>query len=162
MISNIALAMALASVLSTAGAQATADSQAARSASTASIPNTKVKDMKVRIRVGDKAITATLVDSVAARDFLSLLPLTMDLKDYASTEKISDLPRKLSIEGSPDGSTPSAGDIAYYAPWGNLAIFYKGFRYSKGLVKLGSIDSGRELLERSDSFQVTIELIRQP
>jgi hypothetical protein len=35
-------------------------------------------------------ITATLDDNEIARDFASLLPLT--LTDYAATEKISDLP----------------------------------------------------------------------
>jgi hypothetical protein len=27
-------------------------------------------------------------------------------------------------------------------PWGNLAIFYRDFRYSKGLIPLGVIESG--------------------
>ncbi|WP_337926728.1 cyclophilin-like fold protein [Paenibacillus caui] len=36
--------------------------------------------------------------------------------------------------------------ITYYAPWGNLAIFYRDFRYSSGLIKLGSIDAGGEKL----------------
>ncbi len=52
----------------------------------------------------------------------SLLPLSVTLTDYASTEKISDLPRRLATDGAPDGFDPSAGDIGYYAPWGNLAI----------------------------------------
>ena len=67
-------------------------------------------------------ISGTLTDSPTARDFASLLPLTVTLKDYAGTEKISDLPKRLSTEGAPKGFDPSVGDIAYYAPWGNLAI----------------------------------------
>ena len=58
-----------------------------------------------------------------ARDFISLLPLTLTLEDYAKTEKISDLPRTLTKERAPAGSDPSVGDITYYSPWGNLAIF---------------------------------------
>jgi hypothetical protein len=68
------------------------------------------------------------------------------MKDYSGTEKISDLPRKLSTKNAPSGCDPSVGDITYYSPWGNLAIFYKDFGYSKGLVKLGSIDGGIEQL----------------
>jgi hypothetical protein len=49
------------------------------------------------------------------------------------------------------------GDIAYYAPWGSLAIFYKDFGYSNGLVKLGRIDSGIEALSVRGSLKVTIE-----
>jgi Cyclophilin-like family len=40
--------------------------------------------------------------------------------------------------GSMAGSDPSIGDIAYYAPWGNLALFYKDFGYSNGLITLGA------------------------
>ena len=74
------------------------------------------------------------------------VPMSLTLEDYAATEKISNLPRKLSTEGAPAGSDPSIGDIAYYSPWGNLAIFYRDFRYSSGLIKLGKIDSGIEAL----------------
>ena len=49
------------------------------------------------------------------------------------------------------------GDITYYAPWGNLAIFYKDFGYAKGLVKLGSFDSGIEALKVGGSLKATIE-----
>ena len=56
-------------------------------------------------------------------------------------------------------SSSHVGDIAYYAPWENLAIYYRDFGYSSGLAKLASIDSGME--ERgvmSGDFTVTIEL----
>lgn len=81
--------------------------------------------MKIRMTVDGKVIEATLLDNATARDFLSLLPLTLTLEDYASTEKISYLARKLSTAGAPAGVDPAPGDIAYYAPWGNVAIFYR-------------------------------------
>ncbi len=102
-------------------------------------------------------MTATLNDGKTALDFMSLLPLTLTLQDYNGTEKISDLPKRLSTEGAPAGSDPSVGDIAYYAPWGNLAIFYRDFGYSTGLVLLGKIDGGMELLNVPGSVRVTIE-----
>src|SRR5882724_3501942 len=115
--------------------------------------------MKIRMDVEGTTITATLVNNATSRDFVSLLPLTLTLEDYSATEKISDLPRRLSTEGAPPGSDPSLGDIAYYAPWGNLAMFYKDFRHSSGLIKLGKIDSGIEALKATGSAKVTIELI---
>jgi hypothetical protein len=81
--------------------------------------------MKIHIRLEGRSLTATLDDSEAARDFLSLLPLTLTLTDYNSTEKVADLPRKLSTKGALAGVDPDMGDIAYFAPWGNLAIFYR-------------------------------------
>jgi hypothetical protein len=115
--------------------------------------------MKIRMDVEGTTITATLVDNETSRDFVSLLPLTLTLKDYAATEKISDLPRKLSTEGAPSGSDPSIGDIAYYSPWGNLAVFYRDSSYASGLVKIGTIDSGVEALNRPGRLAVTIEFI---
>ena len=115
--------------------------------------------MKISIKIEDKVVTATLTDNATSRDFVSLLPMDLTLEDYAATEKISNLPRRLSTEGAPPGSDPSLGDIAYYAPWGNLAIFYKDFRHSSGLIKLGKIDSGIEALKATGSAKVTIELI---
>jgi hypothetical protein len=116
--------------------------------------------MKIILKIGDNVLTATLIDSKTTQDFISLLPLTLTLKDYAGTEKISDLPKRLSTEGAPSGIDPSVGDITYYAPWGNLAIFYRDFGYSSGLVILGKIDSGKEALNVPGSVRVTIELIK--
>lgn len=116
--------------------------------------------MKINIKVGDQVVTATLNDSKTTGDFVSLLPLTLTLEDYAKTEKISNLPKRLSIEDAPPGSDPSVGDIAYYAPWGNLAIYYRDFGYSNGLVILGKIEGGIEALNVPGSVDVTVELAK--
>ncbi|MBS1809524.1 MAG: hypothetical protein JST84_15300 [Acidobacteria bacterium] len=116
--------------------------------------------MKIRITIGEKVVTAALTDSEAARDFVSLLPLTLVLEDYAGTEKISDLPKRLSTQGAPAGSDPSVGDIAYYAPWGNLAIFYRDFGYSSGLVILGKIDGEMEAFGAPGSVKAIIEMVK--
>ena len=122
------------------------------------VSNERVESMQIRIKVEDKVITATLIASKTTRDFISLLPLILTLEDYAGTEKISDLPRRLSTEDAPSGSDPSVGDIAYYAPWGNLAIYYRDFGYSNGLVILGKIDRDMEVFNAPGSVKVTIEL----
>lgn len=119
------------------------------------------KNIKIKLRLQDKTVTATLNDTPTARDFASMLPLTLTLEDYAKTEKISDLPRKLRTEGAPAGADPSVGDIAYYAPWGNLALYYRDFRYSDGLILLGKLDRGAEGLSVPGSLKVTIELVRK-
>jgi glucose/arabinose dehydrogenase len=124
-------------------------------------PSAQESTMKIRIDIEGTPIMATLGDNETARDFASLLPLTLTLTDYAATEKISDLPRRLSTAGAPRGVDPSIGDIAYYAPWGNLAVFYRDFGYSAGLVKLGTIDAGIEALSRPGPLRATIELIEE-
>lgn len=115
--------------------------------------------MKIRFIFDDQTVTGTLPDNTATRDFVSQLPLTFKLDDYASTEKIAYLPRKLSVEDMPDGTSALAGDIAYYAPWGNMVLFYRDFGYASGLVKLGSLDGGLDILKSNKSLNVTIELV---
>lgn len=123
-------------------------------------PQQQANIMRITLSVEGQVLSATLDDTQASRDFVSLLPLTITLKDYASTEKISDLPKRLSTAGAPEGTDPSIGDIAYYAPWGNLAIFYRDGDYGRGLIKLGKLDSGIEMLQRSGPLQATIALSR--
>ena len=101
--------------------------------------------------------TNMMLASTTAKDFLSLLPMKLTLEDCAATEKIAYLPRKLSTAGAAPGSDPSVGDIAYYAPWGNLAIFYRDSPYARGLIPLGRIDSGIEALIVTGTLEATIE-----
>jgi hypothetical protein len=121
-------------------------------------PQQQANMMRITLSVEGQVLSATLEDTATSRDFVSLLPLTITLKDYASTEKISDLPKRLSTAGAPEGTDPSIGDIAYYAPWGNLAIFYRDWGYGRGLIKLGRLDSGIEMLQRPGPLQATIAL----
>lgn len=123
-----------------------------------SIP--EAKTMKIRLTINGHATSAMLDYNATARDFLSLLPLTLTLEDYAATEKIAYPPRKLSTQGAPAGINPDIGDITYYAPWGNLALFYKDFGYSTGLIRLGRFDAGVEAISASGKLEVTIEAFR--
>lgn len=120
-------------------------------------PAGQIPGLKIRMTIEGKVIAATLLDNPTARDFASMLPLTLTLSDYAGTEKISDLPRKLKTDSAPSGSKPSAGTIAFYAPWGNLAVFYNDFPYSRGLIRIGSIDADLAVLKRGGSLTVKIE-----
>lgn len=115
----------------------------------------EVSTMKIRIKVEKEVLTATMFDTETSRDFLSMLPLKLRMKDYSGAEKISDLPRRVSTENAPSGC-----DIAYYSPWGNLAVFYKDSGYANGLIKLGSIDGGIEkLASRQGDFEAVFELM---
>lgn len=115
--------------------------------------------LAIRITVdGDIVATGILDDNDSARDFAALLPLDLLLKDYASTEKIADLPSRLSMTGAPEAYTPSVGDISFYSPWGNLAIFYKDGQLSSGLVRLGRLDSGIDAVRRIGALAVRVVL----
>lgn len=117
--------------------------------------------MEIRLRAGGETMSAVLEDNPASRDFMRMLPVTLRMKDYNGTEKIGDPPRKLSTQGAPDGYDPSPGDMALYAPWGNIAIFYRDFPWSRGLIPLGRITSGMEkLAAMHGDFEVAFEQAR--
>ena len=118
----------------------------------------RTNDMNLKLTVDDRVMTAALEDNATSRDFVALLPLTLTLKDYASTERISDLPKRLSPQGAPAGSTPRVGDIAYYAPWGNRAIFRKDFKYSSGLIQIAHLNGDISALTVDGPVPVRIEL----
>lgn len=120
------------------------------------------KTMKIRCTVGDTVLTATLDDNATARDFVAMLPMTLAMSDYAGTEKVTGkLFKGLSTSGAPAGYDPSVGDITLYAPWGNLALFYKDFHYADGLVRMGEFDGdGMEVLGNiSGDFEMRVERI---
>ena len=112
---------------------------------------------KIEITVAGTVLRATLDDTPAGRDFARMLPLDLTLSDYHGIEKVADLPRKLDATGAPAAYKPSAGDITVYTPWGNLAIFYKPFQSSRGLVRLGAFDGSIDALLKDGSFPVRIE-----
>ena len=141
------------SLLSTPTLQASAQTTQAQTV-------TQRKTVNIQMKIGEQVMTATLIDNETTHDFLRLLPLTLMLEDYANTEKISYLPRKLSTAGAPAGSTPKTGNITYYAPWGNLALFYKDFSYSSGLIKLGKFDGSVEALRKAGQVRVTFERVK--
>lgn len=156
----VSIATTLAACSDAGGEPATTTEPAVAPGTTTTPTETEERSqVELRLTVGGAVLRATMLDSETTRDFVSLLPLTLTLSDYAQTEKVSDLPRRLSTADAPEGVDPDVGDIAYYAPWGNLAIFYRDFGYSSGLVKLGSIESGvDELAGKAGDFSVTIEL----
>jgi hypothetical protein len=98
-----------------------------------------------------------LNDSATARDLATLLPLTLDMEDFHQSERIADPPRKLDTSGAPDAATPKAGDLAYYAPWGNLAVFYRDGQHSPGLIILGRPNHSANIGRLATADRITIE-----
>lgn len=129
-------------------------------AATDEVSHSRRETMNIRMTMAGQIITASLEESDSARDFFAMLPLTLPLEDYAETEKIAYLPRKLTTQTAPEGIDPQVGDIAYYAPWGNLAIYYRDFGYSSGLIRLGRITSGLDALTAHPSGTLTIEAVK--
>ena len=113
-----------------------------------------IENPRARVR-----ITATLADNACAHSLYAQLPVTAGISDPAATEKILYLPKKLNVAGAPPRYAAQKGDLTYYAPWGNLAMFYKGEGKGggdAGLVYLGQIGEGLEQLAGLGDITVTI------
>ena len=83
--------------------------------------------------------------------------------EVEGSEKIATLPHKLSTQSASKGYAGKTGDLSYYAPWGNLAIFYKDSEvgYANGLIFLGKIeDLPKKFLSQSE-FTVVIRQVKQ-
>ncbi|MEU9853512.1 cyclophilin-like fold protein [Streptomyces sp. NPDC047974] len=112
--------------------------------------------MDILVTLDGRPVQAALNDSPAARDFAALLPLILDLEDFHGTERVADLPRKLNTSGAPAPVAARVGDIAYYAPWGNLALFHQdGPAPSTDLLVLGHLDVSADQLGRAT--RITLE-----
>ncbi|MBS6464631.1 MAG: hypothetical protein KH436_06830 [Firmicutes bacterium] len=119
---------------------------------------------RIEMRFDGQTIYGTLIDNSVSRDLVSRLPLTLEFSDFNGTEKIAYLPDgspDWNVSASPNSCTPSAGDITMYSPWGNLAVFYRDFRQSNGLVPLGKLDDGEidKLAAMEGTFEVVISVV---
>lgn len=122
-------------------------------------PNRKGSPMRLRLAFADQDFTATLEDNPSARDLLSMLPLDLTIGDYSTNEKIAYLPRKLTEEGSGRFGGEAVGDLCYYAPWGNLAMFHGPYGWSRGLIRLGRLDQGAAPLRVRGEHPLRIEIL---
>ena len=113
----------------------------------------------IKMTFAGNEIYGEILNTRSGKEFLSQLPATLKFEDYNSTEKISYLQSKLLGQGDPEGFTPKRGDISYYMPWGNLAIFYRDFRYSRSLIKIGTLNDIDKLANMSGSFEAKIEIV---
>jgi hypothetical protein len=117
--------------------------------------------VRIRLIIGGRAATATLDDTAPARDFAAMLPATISMHDLLGREKPGRLPRQLDIAGAPREHRYEVGEIAYWAPGNDIAIFYADDGEPippPGLVRLGVVDTGLDAIATAGKdFQMTIE-----
>jgi hypothetical protein len=115
----------------------------------------------IRLTIGERAVTARLIDSETARDFVSLLPLTLTMNDLVGREKFGHLPRTLS-KGGKHVRTYEVGEVVYWSPGPDVAVFYRhdgSSIPSPGIVVLAKIGPHADALDMAGSLKVTIDLV---
>jgi hypothetical protein len=84
------------------------------------------------------------------------------MNDLFRREKFGRLPRAISKEGKRT-HTYEVGDIAYWSPGRDVAIFYRHDGQeipNPGLIVIGKIDSDAEAFDVPGSVKVTVDLIK--
>ncbi|MDE7347004.1 MAG: hypothetical protein K2N48_09750 [Muribaculaceae bacterium] len=116
---------------------------------------------KIQLTVGEKTMTATLVDNAATRELKALLekgPITIQMSDYGGFEKVGELLQSFTTSNSQITTEP--GDIMLYQG-NNMVIFYGNNSWS--YTRLGKIDGAtadnlRQFLG-SGSISLTVSLV---
>ena len=119
-----------------------------------SSPEPAAKQIKVASESGHE-IVFELNESPAAQSLYDQLPLSVDVQNYGSNEKIFYPPEKLNTSDPIPAEGPSGG-LAYFSPWGNVVMYYSSYGPYNGLYQLGQAVAGAEWIETlSGTLQVT-------
>lgn len=120
----------------------------------ASAPEQTDTSRQITVTSASGSTVFELNESPAAEALYNQLPLTIEVEDYSTNEKIFYPPEDLDTSDTPLADA-GAGTLAYYEPWGDVVMFYDDFGAAVGLYELGRAVSGEELIE---SMSGTLEI----
>ena len=113
-----------------------------------------LEDARMWMTVGERRFAITLADTEAARAFVALLPLTMDMPDLNGNEKHADVSNALPAQASRPG-TIRKGDLMLYGS-NTIVVFYEGFSSSYSYTRLGRVDDTGDLAQILGSHSVRV------
>ena len=115
--------------------------------------------MRIQVSDGNHNIIFELNDSDAAISLYNQLPLEIEVENYSSNEKMFYPPTILNTSNTPLASG-GLGILAYYAPWGDIVMFYDDFRVNSSLYELGRAVTGEDEIQNL-SGNITIERVEE-
>ncbi|WP_198666509.1 cyclophilin-like fold protein [Marinomonas shanghaiensis] len=123
--------------------------------STTQTTSIQSKKTHMWITIGERRFAATLANTDAAKEFATLLPMTLDMEDLNSNEKKFDLSNALTKNTYQPGIIHN-GDIML---WGSrtLVVFYKTFDTSYSYTRIGHIEDATELSRELGHSSVVIK-----
>ncbi|OCX43181.1 hypothetical protein A7X81_08030 [Campylobacter ornithocola] len=114
------------------------------------------EQMQIKLLFDDKELLIILEENETSKQFYNTLPMELKFSDFAKKEKIAHLPQTLNAKGN-STYKPQVGDLFYYAPWGNIGIFYELQKANDDLVFLGKVQGDLEILKaQKGDFNVKI------
>lgn len=118
------------------------------------------KIMEIRISDGSNEVVYALNESEAARDLYEQLPLSLEVSNFSNNEKIFYPSNELDISDATLASSGQSGILAYYAPWGDVVLFYDKFNAASDLYILGEAIEGKDAVSNL-SGQIEIEKVEE-
>ena len=112
---------------------------------------------QIRVTCNGAQAVYELNGSPAADALYEQLPLTLPVEDFSTNEKVFYPPDALDTSDTPLASG-GAGTLAYYAPWGDVVLFYDEYSANPSLYELGRIVSGGDLVS-GFSGEITVEAV---
>lgn len=110
---------------------------------------------RISVEFNGNTVIYQLNDGTAAASLYEQLPLTLEVEDYSTNEKIFYPPQELDTSDSPPAQA-GAGTLAYYAPWADVVMFYGDYNENPSLYELGQVVSGGEMISQmSGTITVT-------
>lgn len=98
--------------------------------------------MKISVKSDEYEIIYELNESPAAAQLYAQLPLTAEVEPFSNNE-MTFYPEPLTTEDTPL-SLGEPGSLSYYAPWGDVVMFYAPCTPNGSLYELGTAVSGAE------------------
>ena len=81
----------------------------------------------------------------------------MAVEDFSTNEKVFYPPQELDTTNTPL-TEGGAGTLTYYAPWGDVVLFYDSFSTNSSLFALGEAVSGAEDISQMTGT-ITVEVV---
>lgn len=112
--------------------------------------------MKIQVKGNGAVIEFAINDSQAAKDLYAQLPVSVEVENFSNNEKIFYPQNELDVSDAPVAEG-GAGTLAYYAPWGDVVMFYGSFSSNGSLYELGEAVNGAEMISTlSGTVEVSI------
>lgn len=104
----------------------------------------------MKLRMTDQAghqVTIALNDSGAAQDLARQKPSEVRIENYSNDEKTFYPDKKLNLANTPRAHAV-VGTLGYFAPWGDVCLFYRNFGSAAGLYELGITINGKDQISQ--------------
>lgn len=166
MLAIVVMTLAMTSCVSSNAANGEAEKRAAENGTAVNSDNQdtskesaeREKKMKIRFTDGTNEVLVTLNDSKLSESLVAQLPFTFDFEDYAHNEKNGRVPKKLLTDKSYEAECPR-GSLGYFAPWGNLCLFFEVAPPYPGQYVLGTVEGNPDDIKKLGS-KVTVEIVK--